>query len=672
MGARLILRFLFAAAGALLVVAAPAVTLPELQREVQPQSLPEKVQAWELDNLIARAETEGWNLVLAPNWAYADEWATPNSVLRMPRVELLLRTGGEDWAASLEQAVRPIGSVVWVGSAELGKGTLGCQGWVSQPERDIMQAADRAVTSVGKALLASLGEEQIDLLLHNHSPVDALELYEFLPMGSENWPAEAVRYVELGGYLPGDKMSDFQRRLCGLAVCIDNLTFQPAWLASARFVYLGGHREAKAWWKGHYGSGWGTDVHVLVESGPVEPDPSLRYAYPRTARAYIPVDLPKDRFEGRALLDLVQWARAHLGPAAEPLRVELLPAQFRHITDGPTKDITELLTPEEAEIYIEVPSDVIYTQRAIGAAFATRGITVTGATRSTVLPIPAGPKGEPERYTLCQLLNDILRQCSRNGYFVREGNAFRLVEEWELTGRYCLNPVPFLSPEWLDRPVTLALKKRTIADLLGAIREQTGLPLYAGSGAEACQAPVTALVKDVPAREIVEHLAEYLSGGWERLADGRLALVPRGYLYATDHGFPLRMRTPEEIQTRSQEMARMTLALLMEALSEAHLRAAHDPGLTCSDLTGQARELAVAAAQLAFGMSNPDEGAIAFKILGQEQDGSCQIRLWAGSAYKDLTTLSVPTIPPSPLPGWRWAQPPSSQQRRVIDVTGVR
>lgn len=677
------------------------------------QPLPLKVDPWELENLVAQAEKEGWNLMVVPGCGYVSAHTT-GEVERT--VEEIARFGGRErwlagfdegtreikqhWLSELAQPVRRLGNIVWVGYPEQESGTLA---WPlvpieprTQPSPDVplrpvqppreqrygspfrpdeMSPRGAATTSVGKALIASLPEEQRELLLHQRCPADVMDLWEDMQQAARQAEGQVVFEVQIGGYLAGHQMTDFQRRICGLAMCTANLDFSPEWLPTARLVTFGHWGSSGARWGlpggGSMAGGWYLPLIVRVQSGPVSVGVSLRYAYPRLAQACLQVDLPVDEFKGQALLELVEWARANLGPVAAEERVELPAPVFRHITDGPTRDVTTLLTPEEADISIEVPSDVVYTQRAAAAVFRNMGIVVTGATSGSMpSPVPPTREGERERYSLVQLLNTVLRYSSRNGYFVREGNTFRLVEQEELTGRFCIDPIPFLPAEALEKPLNLAIKKGTIGEFLQAVREQTSLPLYPGQAAEDSRVPVTALVKGVPAKEILDPLTAYLNGGWERLSDGKFVLIPAGYIRMDRPG--LRIWRRDEIEEHCQRMARMTLALFVEALSPARVQALQNQGLVFADLTGPARELAVAAAQLAFGVSDPDQEQIALKILGQEPDGSYQIRLWVGSAYKDFTTVAVPTIPPNPVTGWRRAQTPSRPIGRIVDTTGVR
>src|SRR5688572_11183644 len=70
----------------------------------------------------------------------------------------------------------------------------------------------------------------------------------------------------------------------------------------------------------------------------------------------------------------------------------------------------------------------------------------------------------------------------------------------------------------LEKPVTLSETKTPLGELIGLVAKETGVALTAAR--EVADEPVLAIVKEMPARELLEQIAELLGYRWSRRSGG--------------------------------------------------------------------------------------------------------------------------------------------------------
>lgn len=613
-----------------------------------------KVSPVDLDALPDRAEKEGWNLILVPDYEYF--W------------RLRWRPDVTKWTESmckmLAQYVRQSGGITWVGGRSGGLLPGGCLGFPPRALEDrYMRAPVAARDELEAALIGSFDDAQMDSLLHRPRPEEVLSAWAWVRSASEEPEAGRPSRLNIGGCVTGDQMTDLQRRLCGLIVSWDRLFTRVEWEPESEGDSLA-MGDLSLWDPGGDSpEEWAPSI-VITSARHPKLTPDMRESRPGRYDGGLWSTFPPQTYQGKQLEELLAWAKENAGPEPEP--VQLPEPVCSHTTNGPTRDVTSLLTQEEARLSIPVPSDVALTQRAVAAGFRPAGFTVQGGSRWYKFAPPPGPNEEEGKVTLLELLNSILWETAKNGYFVREGKTFRLVYDWELSGRYCVDPTPYLPAEALEKPITVVAKRVTIAALLKTLREQSGLPLYPGYEAEASDAKVSAVVKHVTPREILPLLGDYLYGAWEKMADATLQLIPRAYIETPRFGLP--RLPPEQLEEEYKRGAGMSAGLLLELLGEGRKQRAGNEGLLLADLTGPARHLLLSATCLVFSVEEPDPEQVKVADLRDNQDGTFTMLIWLGKASKEVTTIPVPTIPPNRPVGTLASVPSFEPEREVIDV----
>jgi hypothetical protein len=78
----------------------------------------------------------------------------------------------------------------------------------------------------------------------------------------------------------------------------------------------------------------------------------------------------------------------------------------------------------------------------------------------------------------------------------------------------------------LEKPVTYTETKIPLGELIQKVADDTGVPLTASK--DVADEPVAVVVKGLPARELLEQLADLLDYQWSRRAVGAAGLQPGG------------------------------------------------------------------------------------------------------------------------------------------------
>lgn len=505
--------------------------------------------------------------------------------------------------------------------------------------RDAKGALADSANRLGLALIASLTDAQNQWLRRPWRALDIIEVYF--------WQKEYLKHLKMGGCLTGDKMTDFQRRLCAAAVYASTHEFYP-WekLLNCEEAALGDfyieHREPF----------WYPEIQ-LCNRRDLRLSDDMRSGSYDTPWFTIHCSLPAVVVEREELEQVVGVLPSR--PVLRQPDVRLPPPRCRHTTDGPGRAVTELLDPQEAQLGVPVPSDIRQaTFREIFQGLGAGGYTfdVPKHIADVLLvwgPVggEVGPSGRPvvPGMTLLGALNGIVQSDSQAAW-VREGKTFRLVYDWEQAGNIAVDGTKVVPSEFLEKPVTLTAEAATVPELLAAIREQTGAPVYPSQAVEEMKFQVGVRFKHVPVRAVVRQLAAYLDGAWERADDGKVYLVPRTYLQVTPRDLH-----PAHALKRRMTSAGMALSLLLETLTEEQYRAASEGQLALEDLSPISNHLLSALAHSALGV--PDALPEGVKLSGLHQsEGGYSATVSAGGKSQILASVEPPTIPPNP-PGER-------------------
>lgn len=573
------------------------------------------------------AEKSGEQFVLVPP-AGMEEVAhlAPQEAARLRAVE--------DAAKALGLRADRRDAMVWVsGREEWQSGPLRNSCLETSAERATLRTLGAASRFVGRALIASLSQEQMEMLLNDRRPEDVLSVYRLVYTEVPPSWRPSPPFLTIGGAVTGDKLSDFQRRLCAAALYAGSVYYRWDRLTTAESASL-----ADADVDCFTITAWRPEV--AVTNRVTTPDRRWR----GVARAEVTLDaiLPVQPVTGAHFERLIEWAIA--SALADPPRQYLgdPPCEWR--TNGPTRDFTSIITQEEARLSIPMPTDLSRSTKEVVEGFAGLGVRLELGDRlegGGWGPEKEPPQGQPPQLTLLTVLAGALE---RSQYYIREGNTITLVYDWELSGEYCLDPAQHLPSDVCQKPVSMTSLSASIEEVLAAIREQTGAQVFPGAAAQESQVRLTLRVKDVPALDLLRGMTKYLEGGWEVRDDGSLVLVPRGYLQPDRYGVPPVLDREEGRPERSLGMA---VALLVEALTEEERGRAAQDFLPATDLKSVAQNLLLATAALAFTNPSPVPESAYLSNLQALPDGGWQGTVWLGNASVQVASLEVPTIPPN-------------------------
>lgn len=563
----------------------------------------------------------------------------------------------EDAARLFQAQVTLREGVTWVARPYRGSLVPGGR-CLTKEEQAIQRAVHAGAGRLGEALLASLTPEQRYNLQFRPRPEEALTAYEHYEEARQR-ALKAVAeqgtygelepykdliaqpYLNIGGHVAGQEMNDFQRRLCA-AVFYAAVPHDSSRVFTAESCALGDFfSEMKNTVK--------FAPEVIVTNWFL--NSSLTIRRPGTGFSQISLLTDGCLRKGEQVEDMAAWARAVAVREVRSERVSRPPSHHR--TDGPTRDVTSLISEEEARILVPTPHDMgmVPAQRLFDA-FKQAGIEIVWPRTENMWFEPGRPTepGETEGISLMSVLT--LGLTGRGAsQWVREGNRLRLVFDWELTGQYALDPSAFLPAEVLGRKVTLTLPKAPLSDFLKALREQTAAPLELHESVAQIALPISCRLVDVPLRSVLTPLPEYLGAAWEKAFDGTVLLSPRARLREMENSFLL---VGEEATHHADAAAGMALWLLLETLSPEQTDLAASGILRAADLAEVPRALLLGCASVALRSDKLEPGAVAVKVLRADEQGRTQATVFGAGQQATVEAVAPPTIPPNPLRGPMW------------------
>lgn len=549
--------------------------------------------------------------------------------------------------AAMGLGVEQGGGLVWLDPIAARAGELGgvarthLARWSSSQVPAALKAAKLvgvAQTSLGQALVASLSDEQRERLARPWAPGAIATAYDqFLQLGA----AEAIN---MGGFIDGSMMSDFQRRLCAALAFASDMGGLPLWwLASCSEIGFGDF--APAWAERPE---WSPEVMVRTYAYPAR-SVSLRSRGGSIRVVGVPLVLPARTLRGDELSALVQWAKANLPPRATFVPVPSFTCN-RH-TDGPTRSLTDLVDLEEANREVRIPEDLpVATIGDLLAYFKPYGyafVLPPAVSRERPMELADPERTDGALTFLTALSSAIWNRPDR--LWQRDGNTFTLVyAKW--SDRECAeDPRAWLDAGLLSKPVSLVSLDTELSDFVAELRDQTGAPLASSAAFEDCGVQIVTNLRKVPLGDILAGLGAHLGTGWERGNAGEIILAHPDFLQperATwmQVGVPVR---PEEWAQYQQDVAGVALSLLMEALP-ADLTGAATVGV--AQMPEVCKRLMVAACQAASGVTNLDGKDLFLVPAGQDEAGRWWAGLKAGERIYTVRAVTPPTIPPNPLP----------------------
>lgn len=622
----------FPGLGLLLLGAAPGPPAEQLGKPVD----------WD-SALVSVAEASGANAVLCHDRVRVD------SATEHPLWSALVPDNPCDLAKAFRMEFTEQGGVAWIATKSRWDRPLASQYAETARARTIRLTLKDVTQHLGRALLGTITPEQWELLSRPWQPEHIVGVYDVLTQVRQRHPEWPADFLKMGGLLMGDKMTDYQRRMCaatGFSYWLPHITWEELqnFEETALLDSLVGGTPQPVWKVEIFGRNY-RDAPFTE---------SLRLRGPLVFHDTIDVALPAHVYQGEELEALVRTARDNARPPSE----DILPQPpCAHLTDGPTGDLTTLLDQEEANLTVFIPQDiavpsgpflsaedlprvedVLATFHAAGYQFrlppevakaqgTTQDRTRTDGGMDFLTVLHSVLEGHPERL------------------WKREGKTFTLVYDWELGDRYALDPTKWLAPDAAAKAVTVTAKRITVKEFLATLREQSGAPLYPSPPAQETPVRLTVRLKEAPLSSVLAGLAPSFEGAWERTSEGNLLLVPRDYLaeYATG------TFTTEEVQDRLAKVCGMSLSLLMERLTPEQIAKARGDGLRRAELDDVGQELIQAIAQSAFALPELEGERVTLRQAAKGEDGLWRGRILIGDTEREVLEVRPPTIPPNPL-----------------------
>lgn len=504
--------------------------------------------------------------------------------------------------------------------------------------QEVVRAAQ---ASLAQAFMCSLTEQQKGYLARPWHPSAIASAYDQFLM------LKVPELINMGGFVDGSTMTEFQRRLCAALAFASPMGGLPLpWLATCSEIGFGDFQPA---WSER--AVWSPEVMVRSYQQPSR-SISLRMMGSGAAVRGVSLTLPAHTLEGEELSALVRWAKENLPrtPAWEPV------PNFtcKRLTDGPTRSLTDLVDLDEANLQVRIPedlpvptfSDLLECFRPYGYKFLLP--PVVAQERPVVTSDPERADGV---LTFLTALNSVIDD-RPDRLWKREGNTFALVyEKWSDT-EYAEDPRPWLDASLLGKPVTLLTLEMELPQFIAEIRKQTGASLTTSSGLEGCKVWLIARLKDVPLGDILATLGPRLGTAWERGNAGEVVLTHPDFLRPErsswiDVGVPVR---PEEWQRYRQTVACLAVSLLLETLP-ADIGDAEVVGSWQMPEIG--RHLLRAACQVASGVAEVQDAGLGLVLGGVDEEGRHRAGLRIDSRIYTVAAIAPPTIPPNPLsPGY--------------------
>lgn len=620
------------------------------------------------ETLVALAEGFNRNLAVV---------APPQGVPPLPSGQPAQFSRLEDAARALGLEARTLDGVTWLGTPTQGPLLLGTRTFLTQEEQREAAALDSALGHLGSAVLGSLSDEQMYNLRLGPRPEEVVQVFASYEQARQRMDAASAAgwfrgqvpppFLNIGGCVTGDEMTEFQRSLCLLAFYCGAKWYPLEWLRQAHAVALGDFQVEMARGREMIISAQFLADVCVVNRKQNATTADMRFRGQSHGALPLPITLEGRMRVGAELEELVAWARSNA--VLERPGEWLPPPRCEHTTDGPTRDVTQLLTQEEAGLTLSFPADIGGRPvEEVVAGFRQAGIEIVypisgGArVRGAGRPVP----GEIEGITLLEFLNTDLRR-NPHAYWRREGNRFTLVWQHELSGAYSSDPARLLPAGAADRPVTLTAADVSPSDILARLREATGAPIFGDEIVAASSAQVSLRVVDVPLGSLLRALGEYLGGVWQKRENGEVFLVARARLQEEDPSAwqPL----GDELQSRVLQAAGMCASLLLDSLSAEERNRLRSEAVEAGSLPPVPRALAMAAAALAFQASLEEGEAVAVGPVRESEQGESQIDIGLHGKAAHVTALPPLTVPPTrpvgPLLGLLstpWFGPPPAEE----------